>query len=312
MSAYNSAKYIGESILSVLNQTLKDWELIVVNDCSTDNTGQIVKSYSYKDNRIKLIDNETNLQPAISRNKALTEAKGEYIAVLDSDDVCMPDRLELQSAYLDKNPEVSLVGCAAEIINDKGEITGRKKPVISFDRLKFELIAKNSIVHSGVLYRKSIMDKVGGYDNNYLHSEDYKLYSDLIKTSKITNLPNFLIKYRHVPGAISIATPTRKIQWDHALAIGFENISNYIQLPKDKAHELINTLNNKGLGVKSILSSIKTYGNLTRAYVAKEGLDTNQAQQIWNSYNSNKKLLLTRYVKSKIPWVIKAIKSFQN
>ena len=312
MTAYNSARYIDESISSILNQTFKDWEFVAVNDCSTDNTAQIIKSYSYKDSRVKLINNEINLQPALSRNKALAETRGEYIAILDSDDIAFPKRLELQSIFLNDNPEISLVGCAAEIINDKGEITGRKKTITNFDQLKFKLIAKNPIIHSGVMYRKSALDKVGGYNNNYLHSEDYKLYSDLIKTSKITNLPDFLIKYRHSPEAISVMAPTRKMQLDHALAIGFENISNYIQLPENKARELINTLNNQSSSIKSILGSIKTYGNLTRAYVAKEDLDTNQARQIWNIYNSDKKLLLARYIKSKFPWLIKTIKFFKN
>lgn len=308
MSAYNSAKYIDGAILSVLNQTLKDWELIIVNDCSTDNTLEIIKLYSEKEPRIQVINNELNLQPALSRNRALETAKGDYIAILDSDDIALPKRLEIQSAFLDNNSEFSLVGCAAEIINDNGKITGTKKPSTHFNILKFKLATRNPIVHSGVMCRKSAFDKVSGYNNGYLHSEDYKLYTDLAKTSKITTLPDTLIQYRYTPGAISVSTDSRKIQWDHALLIGFENISNYIQLPEDKAHELINTLNNVNLSAKSILSSIKTYGNLTKAYIIKEDLDTNQARQIWNIYNSDKKLLLVRYLKSKFPKLVRMFK----
>ncbi len=299
MPAYNSERYITESVLSVLGQTLRDLELIIVNDASTDKTAEIIDEYARLDSRVKAIHNKTNLQPAISRNKALAEAKGEYIAVLDSDDICLPDRLKVQSIFLDKNPEISLVGCGAQIINSKGEVTGRKQPTSTMYKLKFELLTKNPIIHSSVMYRKSAMNEVGGYDKNYLHSEDYKLYSVLIKKQGVTNLQDILIKYRHVPTAISIAAPTRKIQLEHAFKISYENIQNYLALSENSARIFVDTLYRRELRPGSILRTIKTYKELLAAYISKEKLNKEQATELKNFYRTEIKKTVKSYFKQK-------------
>ena len=310
MSAYNSAQYIGESISSVLNQTFRDFELIIVNDYSTDNTLEVIKTYSVQDYRIVVINNDSNLQQAISRNKAAKIARGEYIAILDSDDISLPHRLEVQYDYSRKHPDIVLIGCGAEIINDSGSVIGRKHPSSDLNKLKFELTTTNPIVHSGVFYKKTTVDSLGGYNNNYLHSEDYKLYSDLInKDHKITNLPNILIKYRHSSSAISRTKSTRKVQLDHAFAISFENITKYIQLPKESAQTFINTVQKINLNLSSVLSSIKIYKKLTAAFVSKEKLNLDQTKDFWNIYNQEKKKLLKEYLKQKFPIIINAIKS---
>src|SRR3989344_9200868 len=106
MSAYNVEKYIAESIESILNQTFRDFELIIINDASTDKTLDIIKGFMKKDKRLKLINNKKNLYATISRNKALRIAKGVYIAIQDSDDISLPNRLEVQKNYLDKKKAV--------------------------------------------------------------------------------------------------------------------------------------------------------------------------------------------------------------
>ncbi|MBE5942915.1 MAG: glycosyltransferase family 2 protein [Lachnospiraceae bacterium] len=102
MPSYNTAEYIAESIQSVLSQSYLDWELIVVDDCSTDNTDEVIKPY-LADERIKYIKNATNSGAAVSRNRALCEARGKWIAFLDSDDIWMPDKLEKQVSYMEEN-----------------------------------------------------------------------------------------------------------------------------------------------------------------------------------------------------------------
>ena len=300
MTAYNSAQYIEESVLSVLNQTLKELELIIVNDCSTDNTPEIIKKLATKDSRIKIINNEINLQPALSRNKAIDQALGQYIAILDSDDTSLPERLKTQSEYLDDHPEVSLVGCAAQIINGQGEVIGQKKPIGDFSKIKFELLVKNQIMHSGVMYRKSAINEIGGYNNDYLHSEDYKLYSDLVKKSAITNLPQTLIQYRHSPGAISIATPTRTLQLEHAVQISLENLSNYIPIDKAGAQKLFNTINRRNLSLGGVLYSRKIYKILAASFIVKEKLNESESQEIQDVCQSEIKLMFRRYLKSRI------------
>ena len=102
MPSYNTAKFISETIESVLVQTYTNWELIIVDDCSTDNTDEVVKSF-LSDNRIKYITNEKNSGAAVSRNRALREAKGKWIAFLDSDDLWLPVKLEKQIAFMKEN-----------------------------------------------------------------------------------------------------------------------------------------------------------------------------------------------------------------
>lgn len=112
MPMYNSAKYVGEAIESIINQTFQDWELLVINDSSTDQSPDIVREYAAKDNRIKLIDNLTGLKgEGPARNCGLDNAAGEYIAMMDSDDISLPNRLEEQVGFMDKNPRIALSGC---------------------------------------------------------------------------------------------------------------------------------------------------------------------------------------------------------
>ena len=107
MAVYNSEKFLNESINSILNQTFKDFEFIIINDCSTDNSLKIIKEFIKKDNRIKLINNERNLGAAGTRNEGLKIAKGKYIAILDSDDISYTQRFVIQYNYLEDNPHIT-------------------------------------------------------------------------------------------------------------------------------------------------------------------------------------------------------------
>ncbi len=301
MSAYNSAMYIGESISSVLNQTFKDLELIVVNDCSTDNTPEIIKSYSDKDPRVHLINNETNLQPAISRNKALQNAKGKYIAILDSDDIALPNRLETQYNFLEKNPDIALVGSGAEIIDENGKTIKIKRVPADFGEIKFRSIFRNLFIHSAVFYRKDPVLALGGYNDSYLHSEDYKLYTDLMDKYKITNIPEVLVKYRKNPKAISIVSSTRKIQLEHAIDVSYEYANQYINLPKNIVGLMINALHKRKVTLDDILKTFKNYKTLTRAYIAKENLNKEEGLKIWSIHKTDKEALIGQYLRQKLP-----------
>lgn len=132
MSVYNGMPYLKEAVQSILKQTFKDFEFIVVNDASTDDSWQYLKGLN--DKRIKLIINEKNLGLATSLNDGIKIAKGNFIARMDADDVSKPDRLEVQYKFLTKNPEIDLCGSWADIIDEKGKIVAEKKyPVKNLD-----------------------------------------------------------------------------------------------------------------------------------------------------------------------------------
>lgn len=309
MTVYNSTAYLPEAIVSLLGQTFTDFELIIVNDGSTDNSLGIIEKFVSQDSRIRLINNEINLKPALARNQALAIARGEYIAVLDSDDIALPHRLALQKKYLDTHPETVLVGCAAEIIDTAGKILGYRKPAIDYLRLKFELMLKNPIIHSGVMFRKAAPLELGGYNNRYLHSEDYKLYSELVKTSQITNLPDILIKYRYSPAAISIMADSRQIQLEHALEISYENINRYLNLSKEQARLFIDTIQKRNLAPTAIFAALRIYKNLIKAFSLQEKLDANQGDKLWDIYRADKKLILSNYFKNRFPKLAKIYKN---
>ena len=143
--AYNTAQYISDAINSILSQTYTDFELLIIDDGSTDETNQIISSYS--DSRIRLIKNRENRGLVYSRNLALTEARGKYLAILDSDDVAHENRLEIQLKEFENRPNLALLGTPANIINSQGERTGE---IIKVKHGKDNVSTELFIIFAGV------------------------------------------------------------------------------------------------------------------------------------------------------------------
>jgi len=200
MSAYNVEKYIAESIESILNQTFRDFELIIINDASTDKTLDIIKGFMKKDKRLKLINNKKNLYATISRNKALRIAKGVYIAIQDGDDISLPVRLSLQNKYLDKHKDIFLVGSGIIKISADGSYLDKRMPICSKILIKLMLPIRNQIYHPSVMFR----NKGCLYRNKIYYAEDYDLYLVLISNGlKLANLREYLVKYRILNSSVS-------------------------------------------------------------------------------------------------------------
>ena len=194
MPVYNAEKFLDESILSVLNQTFKDFEFIMIEDCSTDDSLKILKKYFKKDKRIILKKNNKNLGVVDSRNKGLKIAKGKYIAVLDADDICLKKRFELQYNFMEKNKEIFLCGSSAIVIDEVGRKIGIFKKENNPKKIKKKLLKGNPIVHSSIMYRN---DFGFFYRKKFDDAYEYDLYLRILSAGKkITNMPNFLIKFR--------------------------------------------------------------------------------------------------------------------
>lgn len=192
MSCYNGAKYIKEAIDSVLSQTYRDFELIIWNDGSTDNSEELI--LEYRDPRIRYFShNNVGLGGALSL--ACKEAHGEFIARIDADDICMPNRLERQVSFLRKHSDCVLVSSAVYFIDSEGKSYGRNYPYTD-TRIISRLIGKsNPITHPATMFRKTIYDRTIGYQNIW-GCEDVLLWLQFIKLGKICNLTEALIKYR--------------------------------------------------------------------------------------------------------------------
>ena len=191
MSVYNGEEFISNSINSILNQTYKNFEFLIINDGSTDNSERIIKSYS--DSRIKYLA-KPNTGLTKSLNFGLKQTKGEYIARIDCDDYSMPNRLALQIKKIDKNKDLGLVASRAIIIQN-----GKKKytPFYSEREIKEKIKIKNPFVHSSVLISKIFFEKINFYDESFSVTQDYDAWMRLSKISKLSMVDDVLIE-RHV------------------------------------------------------------------------------------------------------------------
>lgn len=209
MATYNRGGYLPAAINSILDQDFIDWELIIIDDGSTDNTQEILLPY-LKDERIKYFKNEKNLGICITRNRALEKSAGEYIAILDSDDLWLSrDKLSQQVFFLDFESEYALVGTGVVVINEKGTATKRYLNPEGNTAIKNGLLAKNSFAHSSVLYRREVAINLGAYPLNLNGIEDYDLWLRLGQKYKLHNLPRYDLGYRRHPGNISLTDRKR-------------------------------------------------------------------------------------------------------
>ena len=202
MAAYNSAALIGETLDSLAAQTFGDFEVIVVDDCSTDDTARTVANWP--DPRVRLIVQDRNGGPILARNRAAADARGRYIAALDHDDLCRPDRFARQLAYLDAHPDVVLLGTAAEYLTD-GVVTPSGYSAITSPALVSWLTwIENPLVWSSVMMRADGMRRLTPFTRpEILYAEDFDLYHRIAPIGGIARLDTPLMVYRQHSGGVS-------------------------------------------------------------------------------------------------------------
>ena len=199
LPVYNAELYVRESIQSILDQTFSDFELIVLNDGSTDGSEKVI--LEFQDDRIKYIKNEINLKLIDTLNLGLKLAKGKYIARIDADDICFLDRFEKQISFLDKNPEYGIIGSFAEFFGDSN---GVLKYVEEDTDIRFALLTHNPFIHSTIMFRRSILTEYQlEFRKDQLHVEDYDLWIIMISFTKAKIIPESLVKYRMHENQIS-------------------------------------------------------------------------------------------------------------
>jgi glycosyltransferase involved in cell wall biosynthesis len=220
LSVYNDEKYIPEAIDSILGQTFKDFELLIVDDCSTDGTVDILKSY--KDPRIRLVINQENIDITRSLNRGLKLARGTYIARHDSDDVSTPERLEKQFYFLENNNDYAAIGSRTEFVDEEGRNIGYWKQESSAEEIFYALSYRCCLTSSSMMFKKDIVTGLGGYDESSSHAEDYELFYRISRRYKIYVIPLYLVKYRIRPDQRFIINnkPTNQRAFDIASRSG--------------------------------------------------------------------------------------------
>lgn len=210
MSVYNGENYLVEAIESVINQTFKNWELIVINDCSTDSTAKILEELSARDERIKVHTNEVNLRLPKSLNKAISLAEGKYIARMDADDICLPERLEKQFEYMEKNRDVALSSCRFMTVKNGVYMSGGAGGRCDNGALRAMLLVSNPILHPGVIAKAEVMKRFN-YDTTLTCTEDLELWTRMVMANeKIEILPECLLIYRLHDKQITSTTRERQ------------------------------------------------------------------------------------------------------
>jgi glycosyltransferase involved in cell wall biosynthesis len=197
MSTYNDAKFLPQSVESVLGQSFGDFEFLIVDDASPDNTKSILERYGQKDSRIIHWTNQTNLGLTKNLNTAIQKARGEYIARLDSDDAWSDaNKLKKQIDFLEQNRDYCLVGSWAEAFSDDTKKRFTIRYPASDSQIRGQLLWHNCFVHSSIMARKQNILTAGGYDLNQQYIEDYALWLRLGLESKFANLPEIMVRYR--------------------------------------------------------------------------------------------------------------------
>ena len=192
---------IRDSILSLVSQSYGDFEIIAIDDGSSDSTGKILSELANLDNRIRLFSQD-NIGLTRSLNRGIGYAKGKYIARLDSDDVCENSRLKLQVDYLESNPNVALLGGRAKIVDEAG--TTVLTSYLDQKQIEKKMRFTNCLVHSTVMFRRSLFLEIGLYNESYETTQDYEAWSRFIgKGYAIHMLPNTLVTRNIQPASVS-------------------------------------------------------------------------------------------------------------
>lgn len=198
MGVYNDEKYVNEAIDSILNQTLTNFEFIICNDCSTDKSYNIIKSYADKDERIILINNPVNMGLAQSLNNCISIAKADYLARMDSDDVSIANRLEIEYFHMVNNPNITVLGTQVNYINNNG-VTFKTSSLKNLKPKKKDIVKKVCVIHPTVMMKKNKVIEVGMYSSNELttRAEDYDLWCKLSSINcEFEILDEVLFNYR--------------------------------------------------------------------------------------------------------------------
>ena len=191
MSTYNEEKYIETSLKSLLNQTFKEFEIIIVDDASTDNTKQLIQNL--QDERIRLICNEENQGLTKNLNKALKYVTGKYIARMDGDDIAFPTRFEKQVQYMEKHPETMLVSCYTKSFGDSDLVFALPD---DSEVLKVRMLVRPVYAHPGFMMRRELIEAGYQYNEEYRTAQDYEFASRVAEKYKMGLVPEVLLLYR--------------------------------------------------------------------------------------------------------------------
>lgn len=297
MPVYNCALYLAEAIESILNQTFTDFELIVLDDGSTDGSAEIAKSYN--DSRIVYHCNEKNLGLANNLNVGLRMAKGKYIARMDGDDISLPERLQTQIDFLDSNPDIDLCSCGMRMFGADNQIWIRDR---DFEDVKITMLFYSPILHASALWRKASFEQNKlYYSQEAFPAEDYELWSRAVFYCKLVNIPELLYLYR-IHGKQVTKTDMRTMEKSREIQ------SNYIQktIPSisdlDVCDFVDNFLHNEGRSLLELEKLKSAYLKFIRMNAEKLFFNPEKLKRRLKRYYQNKLFNLVSTSSEEVKW----------
>jgi glycosyltransferase involved in cell wall biosynthesis len=197
LPVYNAERYVAEALRSIVTQTFTDFELLIVDDGSTDSSRAILERFAAQDPRIRLVS-RPNTGYLLALNEMLARARGEYVARMDADDVALPARFDRQVRYLDENPECVLVGSRVTLIDPDGAPITVTRNALNHEQIDASLMecGEQTVYHPSIMFRRQVVLDLGGYRPECYTSEDVDLFLRLAEVGQIVNLPEPLLKYR--------------------------------------------------------------------------------------------------------------------
>ena len=226
MPAYNAEKFIGEAIESILNQTFKDFEFIILDDCSKDSTWKIIQEYAKKDERIVAVRNEKNLNIALNRNKGVEMSKGKYIVWADADDISKPERIEKLVNYMENHSEVGI--CGSNFQGFSGDQIFETREFFEDDeRLRKNIFKFSPVAQPTAIIRKECFSTVGLFNPDYPPAEDIELSFRIGERYKFGNVTEILLRYRVHPSSATFTNMKTQIKATLRVRKRYFRDSNY-------------------------------------------------------------------------------------
>jgi glycosyltransferase involved in cell wall biosynthesis len=236
MTCYNAASTIQESVNSIIAQTFNNWELVVVDNCSTDNSLTVVKNLN--DDRIRIIALDKNHGRTRALDVALENARADFVAILDADDTSSRDRLQQQFDFLTNNKNILVVGSWYRNIDQHGNLINEvRTPITSVDVMR-RMASDNPIVNSSAMFRAESARAVGGYNQKYLYAQDFALWLALANLGELAILPKFLTDIRRVKSSLSSIS-------SNSLILTADNYELYRQAQNLSGLTFLNKLNGR-------------------------------------------------------------------
>ena len=239
MPVYNAENYLAEAIESILNQSWTDFEFLIINDSSTDRSREVI--VSFRDPRIRLVDNRTNIGVTRSLNLGLRLAKGELIARQDADDKSHPERLSRQKSFLDAHSKVVLLGTSARAVDADGKpLNLTLRSPLGPLAIRWTLMFNTAFIHTSVMFRRSIIwDQIGGYNESYYRTQDFELWSRIAREYAVENLPDILVERRHEYGSVVSHLPRVLAPIADIIHGNLKAFLQATHIPSDWAHRIV-------------------------------------------------------------------------